>query len=155
MEPRLPLLAAAIQSSARTILLQLRHVTLHCSPTLNLSLVVGTTAAEVVAAIPLKPAARIFVIDPTLPPPHDQRLRRVHAKTIQLWIMTFMTKFRVAKPFRRKFFPAVSHILAAEYSQLQHLFGRQLGFEIRMKVPARKLTEVIDIAALDEVVDGD
>jgi hypothetical protein len=70
MEQRLPLASTAIKRPLRTILLQLCDVTFHGSPSFDLSLVVGTPAAHEVTAIPLKPAARIFVIDPTLPPPH-------------------------------------------------------------------------------------
>jgi hypothetical protein len=39
----------------------------------------------------LKPATRIFVIDPAIAAPHRKRLRGVHAKTIQLRIVPLWT----------------------------------------------------------------
>ena len=66
-----------------------------------------------------------------------------------------MTESGAPEPGRGKLFAAVTHVLPAEYSQLQHLFRRQLRFEIRMKVLARRFSEIIDVTLLHEVIDGD
>ena len=67
--------------------------------------------------------------------------------------MALVAKLRASEPRRGKLFTAVSQILATEYSQLKHLFRRQLRFEIRMKVLAGRFGEVIDVTFLHQVVD--
>jgi hypothetical protein len=66
MKQGLSLPAPAIERPPGTILSELRNVTLHSAPPFNLSLVVNASAAHVVTAVPLEPATRIFVINPTL-----------------------------------------------------------------------------------------
>jgi hypothetical protein len=66
MKQGLSLPGPAMERPLRTIRSKLRNVTLHGAPPLDLSLVVKASAAHVVAAVPLEPAAGIFVIDPTL-----------------------------------------------------------------------------------------
>lgn len=66
MEQGLSLPGPAIENPPRTILSKLRNVTLHGAPPPDLSPVVSASAAPVVTAVPLEPAAWIFVITPTL-----------------------------------------------------------------------------------------
>ena len=155
MQQRLSLFATAIKCSLRTILLELRDVTPHGAPSFDLSLVVRTTASHKVAAVPLKPTARVFVIDPTFLLPNPERLRCVHPKIIQIRIVTLVTEPGAPEPGRGKLFTTVSQVLATKYPQLQHLFRCQLRVEVRMKILAGRFSEVVDIAALDEVVNGD
>lgn len=74
MQERLSLSPPAIYCATRTVLLELRDMALHRAPAFDLALIVGTSASQVVAAVPLEPSARIFVINPTLPAPDRKRL---------------------------------------------------------------------------------
>jgi len=56
---------AAIERVWWAILFDLGQVPFYRTPTRYLSLIIDASAAQVIAAIPLKPPARIFVIDPT------------------------------------------------------------------------------------------
>src|SRR5215207_11418547 len=55
----------------------------HRRPTPDLARVVGHAAAEVIAAVPLKPAAGVVRMDPTLVAPNRQRLARIDAVEVQ------------------------------------------------------------------------
>lgn len=83
----LSLAGSAIEHSSRAILSELGNVTLGGAPSLDLALVVNAPAARVVAAIPLEPTARIFVIYPALLFPNRQRLRRGHFEEVLRGIM--------------------------------------------------------------------
>src|SRR5215470_8184361 len=122
------------------------------APAFDLSFVVGTTAAEVIAAIPLKPATRIFVVDPAFLPPHRKRYRRVYTKIVELRIATLRTKLRTTKPRRRKFINAVSHVLPTEDAHLEHLFRRELGLKLGIEVPAHRFGAVVNIARLHHII---
>src|SRR5262245_31202204 len=103
MQQRLSLSRAAIERTARAILLNLRDVTTHGAPAFYLPFVVRTPAAHEITAIPLKPAARIFVIDQAVLLPYRERLRRIDFEEVQFRIMFVLTKFRITKPGSRKF----------------------------------------------------
>ena len=62
VKQRLSLSRAAIQLAMGTVLLKLCNVSLCCAPTFDLPLIVDRAAAEVVAAIPLEPTARILFV---------------------------------------------------------------------------------------------
>lgn len=68
----MPWTAAGI--AAATVFLQLPNVTSDCAPTFNLALVIQATPSEIITAIPLEPAPRVFVIDPAFSPPDGKRL---------------------------------------------------------------------------------
>src|SRR6476620_7148312 len=59
------------------------------------------------------------------------------------------------EPTARKLHPAVGHVLAAEYAKTQHFPGRQLRAELGMEIASRRRGELIAIALLHLVVDGD
>ena len=84
MQQGLPLFATAIEIALAAILLDLGDVPPHGLPAANLPGVVGAAAAHVVAAVPLEPAARVFVIDPALLLPIPKRLRGVDLEEVQL-----------------------------------------------------------------------
>ena len=71
--------------------------------------------------------------------------------------MTIVIKFGLLEPGSGKFLTAIRHVLAAKYTELKHLFRRELGREIRTEVPAGRFGEVIEITFLHQVVnfDGD
>jgi hypothetical protein len=68
------------------VLADLADVAAHRHPSPNLAPVVGHAAAEIVAAVPLKPAAWIVRMDPTLVALHRQRLARIDAVEVQGWV---------------------------------------------------------------------
>src|SRR5690349_15905645 len=119
MEQRLSLPWATGQIALPTVLLDLGNMPPHGAPAPDLTLVVRTPPAEKIATIPLKPAAWVFVVDPTLGPPSRQRLRCIDTEEIQLRIVTLGAQFGMFEPTRRKLLTAIRHVLAAEYSELQ------------------------------------
>ena len=155
MQQRLPLFPSALQLTRRTVLPDLRNVPPHRAPTFDLSLVVRTAPAHVIPAIPLKPATRIFVIDPPFLLPVRQRFRGVDAEVVQLRIVPLATELRTPEPRRRKLSGAVSHVLPAEDSEFEHLARCQFGFEFRMKVFTGGFSAEVNVVRLHQVVDGD
>ena len=142
----------AVEVAARAVLLQLRKMTPNCAPALDLAQIIRAPAAGIITAIPLKPAPRIFVADPTLRAPDRERLRRIHPETVQRRIMPFSTKLCFGKPTGRKLLRAIRHVLSAEDSQFQHLSGRELRLEIRAKIATRRLCPQIHVTLLHQVV---
>src|SRR5687768_1744711 len=80
--------------------------------------------------------------------PVRERFRGIDAEIVQLRIVSLGTQLRAAKPRGRKLTGAVSHVLAAEDAQLQHLAWRQFGFEFRMEVSSDRFSTVVDILRL-------
>ena len=152
MKQRLPLTGPALGFAARAVLSDLGNVPAHGAPTFDLALVIRTPPPHEVAAIPLKPAARIFVIEPAVFSPLRQWLRRVNAKAVELCIMTVRGQPRILEPGGGKFRPAVSHVLAAEHTQLQHFLRGQFRVKIRMKVLPYRFCAEVDIPGLHTVV---
>ena len=153
MKQRLPLTGPALGFASRAVLSDLGNVSAHGAPTFDLTLVIGTPPPHEVAAIPLKPAARIFVIEPAVFSPLRQWLRRVNAKAVELCVMTVRGQPRILKPSGGKFRPAVSHVLAAEYTQLEHFPRGQFRMKISMKVLPYGFLAEVDITSLHKVVD--
>lgn len=153
MKQRLSLTGPALGFATRTVLSNLGNVPAHGAPTFDLALVIGTPPPHEVAAIPLKPAAGIFVIDPAVFSPLRQWLRPVNAKAVELCIMTVRGQPRILKPGGRKFRPAVSHVLAAEHAQLEHFLRSQFGMKIGMKVLPYRFRAEVDITSLHKVID--
>jgi hypothetical protein len=143
---------SAVEVTMSAVLFQLGDVPANCPPTPNLSLIVRAAASAVISAIPLKPATRIFVINPTIVSPHQERLRGVHAKEIQLWIVPLRTYLGNLKPLSREFSRAIAHVLAPEHSKSQQLLRREFRAKIRMKTPSFWFSQEIEIAALHQVV---
>jgi hypothetical protein len=79
----LALAATASQISRFAVFLQLRYVAPNGASTRDLSQIIFTATPGIVAAIPLKPAARVVWMNPALATPFRERLRGVHAKMIQ------------------------------------------------------------------------
>jgi hypothetical protein len=66
MEQRLSLLWAAIERAGGTIFPDLSDMTADGAPAFDLPLIVDASPSQVVAAIPLKPATRVFLVKPTI-----------------------------------------------------------------------------------------
>ena len=96
-------------------------MTTHSAVAFDLPVIINASSTHVVTAVPLKPTARILVIDPTLASPFRKRPRRIHAKIVQLCIVTFGAKFRIRKPVFWKLLAAVSHVLSPKHTELEHL----------------------------------
>lgn len=109
----------------------------HSLPAFYLSRIIRMSAAHVVPAVPLEPSAWIVRMDPSFHLPHRKRLRRVHAKVVQLLQVLFCThgrKLRTFEPRLRKFVRAVTHVDASEYAKGKHFCGCQFRFEFGIKV---------------------
>src|SRR4030095_11397782 len=86
------------------------------TPSLDLAVIVETSAAEGVGTEPLKTAARALLVDPTLPAPHLERLRCSHPEVIQRRVVAVRGEFRLREPPGREFLSAIGHVLAAEHA---------------------------------------
>jgi hypothetical protein len=153
MKQRLSLTWPALGFTARAVLSDLGNVPAHGAPTFYLALVIRTPPPHEVAAIPLKPAAGIFVIDPAAFSPLPQWLRRVNPKAVELCIVTVRGQPRIPKPGGRKFLPTVSHVLSTEHTQLEHFLRGQFRMKIGMKVLPYRLGAEVDITSLHKVID--
>src|SRR5687767_14176352 len=152
---RLPLLAAAFDISGLAVLADGGHMTPNGAPPANLPRVVGAAPAQVVAAVPLEPAARILGTDPAVPPPRGERLRRVDAETVQARVVSLLAQLRVHEPAGRELLAAVVQVFPAEHAEAQHLLRRELRRESLREVPARRFGAEIHVAPLHGVVDHD
>ena len=122
---------------------------------LGLSLIIVAAPTHVVAAVPLKPTSRIFLIKPPFVTPNSERLRRQDPKTIQRGIMQFAAEFRTAKPLSRKLSSAVGHVLPTKDAKRKHLLGRELRPKsVPLALPDLHRQHVL-VAGLHEIVDDD
>ena len=81
---------------------------------------------HVVAAIPLKPTSRIFLVDPPFLTPNRERLRRQGSEKIQRRTVPFVAEFRIAQPLGGKLSSAVGRVLTTEDAERKHLLGREV-----------------------------
>ncbi len=121
----LPLFRPAFEVSSFAILFNLGNMPLHRLPPLDLAFIIRASPAHVVSAIPLKPASGIFMVNPTLLPPHRERLRGIDSKPVQGRIVALMAELCIRKPVFGKLVSTVAHVPAAEDPHLQHLFRGQ------------------------------
>ena len=152
MEQSLPLPWAARPVAGPAILSNLRDMSADSAPSSDLPLVVLAAAASIVPAIPLEPAARVFMINPALLAPNREWLRRIHAEEIKRRFVLLPTKIRFLEPARGKLLGAIRHVLSTEDAELEHLFGRELGFERGGEGSTHWFRAIIDIAFLHQVV---
>ena len=76
-------------------------------------------------------------------------------KKIQALVVSFWRKLRCIEPISRKFITAIRHVFAAENSEGEHLFRRQIRLEIGMKIPSLWLGKEVFISLLHSVLDND
>jgi hypothetical protein len=152
MEQSLPLPWAARPVAGPAILSNLRDMSADSAPSSDLPLVILAAPASIVPAIPLEPAARVFMINPALLAPNRERLRRIHAEEIKRRFVSLPTKIRFLEPARGKLLGAIRHVLSPEDAELEHLFGRELGFERGGEGSTHWFRAIIDVAFLHQVV---
>lgn len=66
--------------------------------------------------------------------------------------MPLMAEFGVCEPVGRKFRPAVGHVPPPEYTQLEHLFRRQIRREFRVKIFPHRFGPVVTVVFLKIVI---
>jgi len=87
MQQRLPLALPAKKITLLAIHLQLTDVPSDRRPAVDLSCIfVPKPPASIIAAVPLKPAARVFRMYPALPAPHRERLAGSNPEEIHLGV---------------------------------------------------------------------
>ncbi len=111
--------------------------------------------AHVIGAVPLKPAARIVQVNPSLFAPHRLRLTGVNAKVIQRAIALSQGEPGASKPGARKLAFAIGHVLAAERAELHHFGRRQFRAKFRIEIAADGSRNDIAIISLHLVVHCD
>ena len=98
MEQSLPLPWAARPVAGPAILFNLRDMSADSAPSSDLPLVILAAPASIVPAIPLEPAARVFMINPALLAPNRERLRRIYAEEIKRRFVLLPTKICFLEP---------------------------------------------------------
>ena len=149
----MPLPRPTLDVSYFAVQLHLRNVASHRSPALSLSLIIVAAPTHVVAAIPLKPTSRIFLVDPPFLTPNRERLRRQDPKTIQRGIMPLAAEFRIAQPLGGKLSSAVGRVLTTEDTKRKHLLGRELRPKFATSASPRR--QRVFVARLHEIGDDD
>src|ERR1700733_1614345 len=98
VEQRLALAATAPKIAGYAVFLDRGDVPLDRAPASNLSRVVVAAPSQIIAAVPLKPAARVLRVDPALAAPFTQRLRSIHAEVVELRIVSLAAEFCALEP---------------------------------------------------------
>ena len=156
MQERLALPTSAVQIARLTVPLNLPYVPAHGLPSFDLATIFFRhPPTPVIAAIPLEPAARIVRMNPALGAPFRQGLACIDAEEIERAVATACCELRPREPAFRKLLAAVGHVLAAEYTETQHLLRREIGREFRIEVAADRGRKIIAVALLHPVVNDD
>ena len=138
MKKSLSLPFAAGLVSRLAVTFDLPNVSSHCLPPPNLPKVfLRHSAADIISAVPLKPAAWIVRVYPAVLAPYGQRLAGIDAEVVERGIAAIFGKFCAFEPTFWEFFSCVSHVLAAEHAQSKHLFGGYLWNELRIEIATR------------------
>jgi len=122
-----------------TVLLYLGNVPCYGFPSSNLPFIVRTTSAHVITAIPLKPTAWVFFINPSFLLPYRKWLACIFTEQVKLRVMhicPFLLELCFDKPVLRELFRAVTHVYPSEHTEREHLLRRKVGTEIRCKIPS-------------------
>ena len=129
----------------------LASVARECAPPPNLFLIhFRDSPPKIIAAIPLKPAARIRANNPPLFPPHRQRLPRLDLKIIErnIGVGAYL---RPIKPIGRQFLRAVIAILPFKHAQLQHFLRGKMGQKRGRKIRPHWRGDLILIPLLHQI----
>ena len=113
---------------------------------------IGQAAAEIIAAIPLEPAARVRPVYPALLSPHRKRLAALDAETVQCRIGPVRNP-RLFEPACREFAPAVVAILALEDAEFEHFDRREMRGESGGETSTVLRRQFVGIAGLHAVID--
>src|SRR5262249_9477509 len=132
----------------------LRRVSSDGLPALDLPrILIGDAAAHVVAAIPLKPAARVVGMDPPLMTPNRQWLASIDPEIVQRTIATRPSQLGACEPARRKLLAAIGHVLAAEHAKGEHLLRAEVRAKVRIEVASDGLGQPVPKRPLHPVID--
>jgi hypothetical protein len=152
MQKRLPLPPPAKQVARFAVDFDLPDVPPYSRPSPDLPGIFGLrSAAHVVSTIPLKPAARIVGVYPSLPAPHGQGLARIDAEEVERAIPPLCGKPRLREPTCRKLVTTVRHVLSAEDAELEHLPRSKLRIKLRVKVAPGSRLQLVAIPRLHPV----
>lgn len=136
-----------------TVVHNLCSVSRHCLPAFYLSFVICMSATKIVAAIPLKPPTGVILVNPSLRFPDREGLAGIHPVVVELLVsLSIWRELRIRKPRFRKFFRLVFKVNPSEYTELEHFFGRQVRFEIGMKVAPLFFGTGVHVANLHRVM---
>ena len=155
MQQGLALPAAAVKVSCRAVFDELGDVSFHGLPSLDLSCIIGAASAQIIATVPLKPAAGIVGMNPAFGHPVGEGFGGVDAEAVELRIMSFGAEFGFGKPGWREFIAAVGHVFSAEDADFQHLLRCQFRFEFRIKLSAGGFCQNVSVTLLHPVMDDD
>src|SRR5262245_17738485 len=154
MQQRLALARPAHRVAWLAMLLDLCNVAANRFPALDLACVLlSHSAPHVVAAVPLEPAARIVGMNPAFLPPDRQWLTGVDAKVVERAIATGSRKPGTSEPGGRELVLTVRHVLAAEYTELEHFLRRELGAKFWIEIAPHLDAQNVSITALHPVID--
>jgi hypothetical protein len=152
VQQSLTLFFTAVQIAWRAILFYLGDVSGHSTPAFDLPFIVRASSSHVITAVPLKPAAWIFGIDPSFFSPIPKRFGGVHSKKIQLGIVFLRVKPGVLKPIRGEFRNAISEILSPEHAHFEHFFRSKVRLEIWMKILPDRFRQPVFVPLLHQIV---
>src|SRR5262249_47939058 len=136
VQERLALSPAAEKIGRFAMPPDLLHVPTHGFPAFDLTAVFFRhPPAQIIAAIPLEPAARVIGVNPTLGAPFRQRLACSYPEEIERAVAAAAGRELGAyKPAVGKFLAAVGQVLAAEYAEAKHVPRREIGIKLRIEV---------------------
>jgi hypothetical protein len=154
LQKGLPLPRATPDIAGFAIGANLGFVAPECAPSFDLGTInVRQAPAQIVSAIPLKPAAGIRFDNPTFVPPYAQGLTALDAKGVEGWIR-LVADLGLSKPLWRQFVTAIVTILTFEDPHLEHRIGAHVRFEATVKILSRFCRDHVFIRVLQFVVHG-
>ncbi|MDB6057521.1 MAG: hypothetical protein JWO95_1365 [Verrucomicrobiales bacterium] len=122
MEQGLALGGAATEVAGAAVGFDLADVTADGAPTFYLTVVFARdSAAHIVSAIPLEPAARVVFVDPAFSTPLGQGLAGVDLEEVEHRVLFVGTEFGAGEPFFGEFGLAIGHVFATEDAHAEHL----------------------------------
>ncbi|ASY67001.1 hypothetical protein SJ05684_b60190 (plasmid) [Sinorhizobium sojae CCBAU 05684] len=152
MQQRLTLPRAAVPVARLAMAAKLGQVAPHGFPSSDLSFVfAGQPPAQEVAAVPLKPAARIVGMEPALGTPQAEPLAGFDSEEIEPSVPSWRQP-RGREPLLRELVLAIRHVLTAENAERQHFCGCEVRREVRVKVLPYRRSQRVSVALLHAVV---
>ena len=145
---------AAVEIIRCAVRLDLRGMPREGAPALDLQGIdLRNAAAEIVAAVPLEPAARIGANDPPFLAPYGEGLAAFDSEAVEIRVR-HCTDFGVCEPVGGEFVPAIVAVFAFENAVFEHLAWGKKGRKPFGELASYRRDERICIAALHTVVDG-
>ena len=111
----------------------------------------GQSPAEIVSAIPLKPAPRVGPVYPAFLLPYGERLAALDAEIVERGVRN-VAYLCVGEPTAGKFIRTVVTIFSFENAHFEHLSGREVRCEVFGKILADGCFQLIAVSRLHSVV---